>query len=429
MTTISENFFKFLLRFSSILFLVLFISAACSATKDFTTQESVSLAEKPAIEQPKLQNSLPKTSSPLSRAELLSPPVVLQSPPIFQVETITEELEVPWSIEFLPDGAMLVAERPGRLRMIQDGQLDPQPIPGLPLITAVGEGGLMDIALHPQFEQNQWLYLSYTATSEEGDIRTRVSRFRLTDGELTEPQAIFAGAPSHSAGVHFGSRLAFGLDGKLYITLGERADPSRAQDLQDLNGKTLRLNEDGTIPDDNPFVGRADARPEIFSFGHRNAQGIAVQPGTGSIFQTEHGPSGYDGPRGGEEINLVEKGRNYGWPEISYNQRGPGMLAPLILYNEVLAPAGATFYTGNAFPDWYGDFFFANLRDQSLIRLDFDESHNIVGQEKLLHRQYGRLRDVVEGPDGFLYVSTSDNDTYGAGRAGGDRIIRLIPNS
>ncbi|MGF1566517.1 MAG: PQQ-dependent sugar dehydrogenase [Nodosilinea sp.] len=345
----------------------------------------------------------------------------------FRVETVVEGLEVPWSIEFLPDGSMLVAEQPGRLRRIRDGQLDPQPVAGLPAILSRGEGGLMDIALHPEFDENQWLYLSYTVNGEGGDLRTRVSRFRLTDQGLIDQLDIFAGVPGTAGATHFGSRLAFGSDSTLYVTLGERGDPNRAQDLQNLNGKTLRLNDDGTIPDDNPYVGRSDARPEIFSFGHRNAQGIAIQPGTGLVFQTEHGPSGYDGPQGGDEINIVEAGKNYGWPNISYNQQAPGQLPPLILYDEALAPAGATFYTGEAFPQWQNDFFFANLRDQSLIRVVLN-GFEVVGQEKLLHRQYGRLRDVKHGPDDFLYIATSDNDTYGAGRVGGDRIIRLVPN-
>ncbi len=346
----------------------------------------------------------------------------------FRVETVTEGLEVPWAMEFLPDGALLVTERPGRLRIIRDGQLDPQPIAGLPAIVESGEGGLMDLALHPQFAENQWLYLAYTVRGDAGDLRTQVSRFRLTAAGLTEPLVIFPGAPGASGSTHFGSRLTFGQDGKLYVTLGERADPSRAQDLQDLNGKTLRLNDDGSVPSDNPYANRSDARPEIFSYGHRNAQGMAVQPNTGLIFQTEHGPSGYDGARGGDEVNIVEAGRNYGWPEISYDQQGPGLLPPLLLYETAIAPAGATFYTGSVFPQWQNDFFFANLRGQTLIRVVLNGSE-VIGQERLLEREYGRLRDVKQGPEGFLYVATSDNDSYGAGRAGGDRIIRLVPNS
>jgi aldose sugar dehydrogenase len=346
----------------------------------------------------------------------------------FKVETVTEGLEVPWSIEFLPDRSILVTERPGRLRIIRGGKLDPKPIPGLPTITARGEGGLMDLALHPQFSRNQWLYLAYTIEGDGGLLQTRVSRFRLTDKGLTEKLDIFPGVPGTAAGNHFGSRLAFGRDGKLYITLGERGESKRAQDLKDLNGKTLRLNDNGTIPPDNPYVKRTDARPEIFSYGHRNAQGIAIQPKTGAIFQTEHGPSGYDGRQGGDEVNVVEAGKNYGWPNISYNRQAPGQLPPLLLYQDAIAPAGATFYTGKSFPQWQGNFFFANLRGRTLIRVALD-GIKVIGQEKLLQQKYGRLRDVKEGPDGFLYITTSDNDGYGDGRTGGDRIIRLVPNS
>jgi aldose sugar dehydrogenase len=354
----------------------------------------------------------------------------------FKVETVTEGLEVPWSIEFLPDRfsepeatpTMLVTERPGRLRMIRGGKLDPNPIAGLPTITARGEGGLMDLALHPKFSQNRWLYLAYTIEGNGGLLQTRVSRFRLTDKGLTEKLDIFPGIPGTAGNTHFGSRLAFGQDGKLYITLGERGEPKRAQDLKNLNGKTLRLNDNGTVPKDNPYVGRSDARPEIFSFGHRNAQGIAIQPKTGAIFQTEHGPSGYDGRQGGDEVNVVEAGKNYGWPNISYNRQAPGQLPPLLLYQEAISPAGATFYTGKSFPKWQGNFFFANLRGRMLIRVALD-GIKVVGQEQLLQQQYGRLRDVKPGPDGFLYITTSDNDGYGDGRAGGDRIIRLVPNS
>lgn len=407
---------KFFLHSSGLLCLLSITLSACVPRQPFS-QDTSPQTESPAI-----------TSSPASSPELSAPKAFVPTEAnAFRVETVTEGLEVPWSIEFLPDGSMLVTERPGRLRIIREGQLEPQPIPGLPAIAARGEGGLMDIALHPKFEENQWLYLSYTVSGGGGALQTRVSRFRLTEQGLTEQLNIFPGVPGTAGATHFGSRLEFGQDGTLYITLGERGDPNQAQDLQNLNGKTLRFNDDGTIPDSNPYIGRSDARPEIFSFGHRNAQGIAIHPETGLVFQTEHGPSGYDGAQGGDEINVVEAGKNYGWPNISYDQQAPGQLPPLVLYEEAIAPAGATFYTAEVFPEWQNDFFFANLRDQSLIRIVFN-GIEVVGQEKLLRRQYGRLRDVKQGPDGFLYIATSDNDTYGAGRAGGDRIIRLVPN-
>jgi aldose sugar dehydrogenase len=265
-----------------------------------TQQQAASVVDTPPPATPIVQ--LPE--SKLARSQAFTPTDAKS----FKVETVTEGLEVPWSIEFLPDRSILVTERPGRLRIIRGGKLDPKPIAGLPTITARGEGGLMDLALHPQFNRNKWLYLAYTIEGAGGLLQTRVSRFRLTATGLTEKLDIFPGVPGTVAGNHFGSRLAFGRDGKLYITLGERGEPKRAQDLNDLNGKTLRLNDNGTIPPDNPYVKRSDARPEIFSYGHRNAQGIAIQPKTGAIFQTEHGPSGYDGRQGGDEVNVVEAG-------------------------------------------------------------------------------------------------------------------------
>lgn len=392
-----------------------------------TPQQQQNASIEPAAEPAAIPSPTPSSIAQSPPSPTPAKTFVATQPDTFRVETVTEGLEVPWGMEFLPDGALLVTERPGRLRIIRNGQLDPQPIAGVPAVDVRGEGGLMDLALHPQFAENQWLYLAYTIRGDAGDLRTQVSRFRLTEAGLTEPLIIFPGAPGASGATHFGSRLAFGSDDKLYITLGERADPERAQDLQNLNGKTLRLNDDGSVPPDNPYTNRSDARPEIFSYGHRNAQGIAVQPNTGLIFQTEHGPSGYDGPRGGDEVNIVEAGRNYGWPEISYDQQAPGLLPPLLLYQDAIAPAGATFYTGTVFPQWQNDFFFANLRGQTLIRVVLNGSE-VVGQERLLERQYGRLRDVQQGPDGALYIATSDNDTYGAGRQGGDRIIRLVPS-
>lgn len=422
---LSQRLSKLSTCFTACASVSLLLAITSCAVPQQPAEQSSSNSESPTAASP--TPDLAQSPSPTPAAESAQPKTFAKTQPgAFRVETVTEGLEVPWAIEFLPDGAMLVSERPGRLRVIRNGRLEPQPIAGVPAVVEQGEGGLMDIALHPQFEQNQWIYLSYTVRGDAGDLRTRVSRFRLTDAGLTESKVIFPGVAGPAGATHFGSRLAFGPDGKLYITLGERANPSRAQDLRDPSGKTLRLNDDGSIPTDNPYVNRSDARPEIFSYGHRNPQGMAIQPGTGLIFQTEHGPSGYDGPRGGDEVNIVEAGRNYGWPEISYDQQAPGMVSPLLLYESAIAPAGATFYTGTAFPQWQNDFFFANLRGQSLIRVVLNGSQ-VLGQETLLNREYGRLRDVQQGPDGFLYISTSDTDTYGPGRQGGDRILRLVP--
>jgi aldose sugar dehydrogenase len=406
---------KLLLPLASLLCASAIAISACTPDR----QASLARDAKPPSIAP---TPLDRANSPQSTAFV---PTAAKS---FKVETVTEGLEVPWGIEFLPDRSILVTERPGRLRIVRNGKLDPKPIPGLPTVAARGEGGLMDVALHPNFSQNRWLYLAYTIEGDGGLLQTRVSRFRLSDKGLTDKLDIFPGIPGTAGNTHFGSRLVFGRDGKLYITLGERGEPKRAQDLNNLNGKTLRLNDDGTVPKDNPYVGRSDARPEIFSFGHRNSQGIAIQPKTGAIFQTEHGPSGYDGRQGGDEVNVVEAGKNYGWPNISYNRQAPGQLPPLLLYQDAIAPSGATFYTGKSFPQWQGNFFFTNLRGRRLTRVALD-GIKVLGQEQLLQQQYGRLRDVKQGPDGFLYITTSDNDGYGEGRSGGDRIIRLVPNS
>jgi glucose/arabinose dehydrogenase len=283
----------------------------------------------------------------------------------------------------------------------------------------------MDVALHPDFARSGRIYLSYTV-GEKGRLMTRVSRHRLTEEGLGEEVVVFPGFPGSAKGKHFGCRLAFGRDGKLYLTLGERGEGHRAQDLLDLNGKTLRLNDDGTVPADNPFVGRPDARPEIFSYGHRNAQGIAVEPASGLIFETEHGPTWNDGPGGGDEVNIVEAGRNYGWPLVHHRATRAGTEPPLLEYTPALAPAGACFYTGDAFAGWRGDLLFANLRGERLVRVKLD-GRRVVGQEMLLEHRFGRLRDVAVGPGGEVYVITSDTDHFGGGRVGGDRLLRLLP--
>jgi len=237
---------------------------------------------------------------------------------------------------------------------------------------------------------------------------------------------IFQGFPGSDKPKHFGCRMAFGLDGKLYFTLGERGEGKRAQDLMDLNGKTLRLNEDGTLPSDNPFAGRKDARPEIFSYGNRNSQGMAVKPGTGHIFQTEHGPSWNDAPGGGDEVNIIIAGGNYGWPVVHHRDNREGMIAPLLEYTPAVAPSGAMFYTGDLFPQWKNDFFFATLVGRKLVRVKFHDQEP-QEQEFLMEGQFGRLRAVAQGIDGSIFVITSDTDAYGPGRKQGDRLLRLMP--
>jgi glucose/arabinose dehydrogenase len=352
-------------------------------------------------------------------------PLLESSSGSFRVEIAAEGLESPWAVVPTPDGRVFITERPGRLRVFQHGALSARPVAGVPRVAYHGQGGLLDMVLHPDYPSNRMVYLCYTVDSDAG-MMTRAARAVDTAEGLKHLQVVFAGFPGGDKPKHFGCRIRFGIDRKLYITLGERGEGRRAQDLMDLNGKTLRLNDDGTVPADNPFAGRRDARPEIFSYGNRNSQGMAVQPGTGLIFQTEHGPSWNDAPGGGDEVNLIVAGGNYGWPLVHHRDTREGTLAPLAEYTPAIAPAGCTFYTGDAFPAWRGDFFFATLVGKTLIRLKLD-GPKAVGQEHLLKSEFGRLRDVAQGADGSLYLITSDTDAYGPGRPGGDRLLRLVP--
>jgi glucose/arabinose dehydrogenase len=343
----------------------------------------------------------------------------------FRVEIVAEGLESPWAVVPTPDGRLFITERPGRLRVVQNGALSAAPVAGVPAVAYQGQGGLLDMTLHPDYRVNRWVYLSYTVDSEQG-LMTRVARWTETAEGLKDMQVVFAGVPGSDKPKHFGGRIRFGLDRKLYLTLGERGEGGRAQDLMDLNGKTLRLIDDGSIPTDNPLGGRKDARPEIFSYGNRNSQGMAVQPETGLIFQTEHGPSWNDAPGGGDEINLIVAGGNYGWPLVHHRATREGCIAPLTEYTPAIAPAGCMFYSGEAFPAWRGNFFFTNLVGKTLVRLKLD-GPNVVGQEHLIKNVFGRLRDVAQGIDGSVYVITSDTDAYGPGRPSGDRLLRLAP--
>ena len=315
----------------------------------------------------------------------------------FRAETVVRNLEVPWAIAWAPDGRMFFTERPGRVQVYQNGKLRSQPLFIVPDVAPSGEGGLMSIALHPQFASNHLLYLSYVYRGEKESVR--VVRYRESDTGLTDRTVIIEGIPA--AQYHAGCRLRFSPDGKLFITTGDATQRELAQRLDSLAGKILRVNDDGTIPADNPFVGRKDARPEIWSYGHRNPQGLDFQPETNLIFDTEHGPSGFDGPGGGDEVNIVEKGKNYGWPVIHHTQTAPGMEAPLLEYTPACAPASGIFYRGAAFPQFQGDFFFGCLKGVRIIRVVLD-GRRVLSQENLLEGKYGRIREVAEGPDGYL---------------------------
>jgi glucose/arabinose dehydrogenase len=355
-------------------------------------------------------------------------PVRVTDSAAHSVETICEGLRSPWGLAFLPDGRILVTERPGQLRIVEKGELRSDPVLGAPDVVYEGQGGLLDIELHPDFEANGLLYLAYTVPDGDGSLMTRISRFHFEGDALTDKTIVFPGFPGSHKAKHFGSRIRFLPDGTMLFTLGERGEGRRAQDLQDLNGKTLRLNDDGSVPDDNPFVGRDDARPEIYSYGNRNCQGMAIQPETGRVYQAEHGPSWNDAPGGGDEVNLILPGRNYGWPVVHHQETREGMVPPMLEYTPAIAPAGACFYTGDAIPEWTGDFFFTNLRGKRLIRIELEDGRP-VAEEHLLVNRFGRLRDVATGPDGRLYVLTSDTDAYGPGRRGGDRLLRIVPTS
>jgi aldose sugar dehydrogenase len=345
-----------------------------------------------------------------------------QSGTRFKIEKVVGGLEVPWSIVWAPDGRMILTERPGRVRVVEKGTLRPKPLLVVSDVERSGESGLMSVALHPQFSSNRFLYLSY-AYASGGGVRVRVVRYREDPEGLVDRKVIIEDLPA--AQFHAGCRIRFGSDGKLYITTGDATRRDLAQKLDSLAGKTLRLNDDGTVPQDNPFVGQQNARAEIWSLGHRNAQGMDWQPESNLMFQTEHGPSGFDGPEGGDEINIVEKGKNYGWPTIHHNETRPGLESPVVEYTPACAPASGMFYRGSAFPKFKSNFFLGCLRGQMLIRVVFD-GRRMAGQEGVV-KEYGRIRDVAEGPDGFLYFSTSNRDGRGKPTEDDDRILRLVP--
>ncbi len=341
----------------------------------------------------------------------------------FRVTNFATGLEHPWGAAFLPDGSLLVTERPGRLRRVTpDGRVSP-PLGGVPRVEAAGQGGLLDVALAPDFARTREVFLCQAAAVEGGAL-TRLIAARLSPGNdaLTGVRRVFDATPAQSNGrLHFGCRIAFDRDGFLYLSTGERNERARAQRLDDLAGKVIRLTRDGRVPPDNPFVGRADARPEIWSYGHRHPQGLALNPWTGSLWEAEFGP------RGGDEINIIRRGTNYGWPVVSHGREywgprissetsAPGIADPLHVWVPSVSPSGIAFYDGAAFPGWQRSLFVAALNTPGLVRLTTD-GDRITGEERLLWDQQ-RLRDVVIGPDGRVYLLTDE--------ASG-RILRLDP--
>ncbi|TBW09689.1 PQQ-dependent sugar dehydrogenase [Azotobacter chroococcum subsp. isscasi] len=335
-----------------------------------------------------------------------------------QVDQLAGGLEHPWALAFLPEGqGMLITERPGRLRLFAGGQLS-APLGGLPKVFARGQGGLLDVALSPQFAADRLVYLSYAEAGDDGTAGTTVGRGRLSADlrRLEDFRVIFRQQPKLSTGIHFGSRLVFDRDGHLFIALGENNQRPTAQDLDKLQGKLVRLYPDGRVPEDNPFVERADARPEIWSYGHRNQQGAALDPRTGRLWTHEHGP------RGGDEINIPEPGRNYGWPlathGINYSflpipeARGKtveGTEPPHYVWEKSPAISGMAFYDAERFPAWQHSLFIGALVDRCLIRLELD-GERIVHEERLLEDLDTRIRDVRQGPDGYLYLLSDETD-------------------
>ena len=330
-----------------------------------------------------------------------------------RISTLTEGLSHPWSIAFLPDGRMLVTERAGRLRVIgKDFKLDPQPISGVPAVAATGQGGLLDVVLHPKFAENNLIYISYSAGDHNG-IGTEVARGALRGNQLENVQVIFRMEPKLRTGHHFGSRIVFDRDGYLFVTLGDRGEMERAQNPGDHNGSVIRLHDDGRVPKDNPFVGKPGWRAEKFTLGNRNMQGAALHPQSGLLWTHEHGP------QGGDEINVIRAGVNYGWPVITYGANygtgtkigegtaKDGMAQPLHRWVPSIAPSGMAFYTGNKFPKWRGDLFVGALKDQMLVRLKLD-GEKVVREERVLKNVLGRIRDVRQGPDGFIYLLTDE---------------------
>lgn len=327
-----------------------------------------------------------------------------------EVSTVAVGLEHPWGLAFLPDGRLLVTERPGRLRLVSpDGTLS-APLAGVPEVYARGQGGLLDVALDPDFAATGWVYLSY-AEPGEGGGGTAVARGKLSEAGLEQVEVIFRQAPKRDTGHHFGSRLVFARDGRLFVTAGDRGQMERAQNLDEGQGKIFRIERDGGIPDDNPFVGREDAQAAIWSWGHRNVQGAALHPQTGALWQTEHGA------RGGDELNIPAAGRNYGWPVVTlgvnYNgtpvgeglREAPGMEQPVHSWTPSIAPSGLAFYTADRFPAWQGSLFVGALAHQKLVRLSL-EGERVTGEEVLLEGLGERIRDVRQGPDGYLYLVT-----------------------
>ena len=332
----------------------------------------------------------------------------------FRVVRLVSNLSHPWAVAWLPDGSKLITERSGRLQHVDGDQI--AEISGLPQIHAQRQGGLLDIALHPDYEENGWIYFTFSAPAD-GQTATALARARFADGELTDVEELYRQAPAYGAGRHYGSRIVFPGDGTVLFTIGDRGQRSPSQDTQDATGSTIRLNDDGSIPDDNPFIGNDDFLPEIYTYGHRNAQGMAIHPETGVVWQHEHGP------KGGDELNIIRGGNNYGWPDATYGTQygtgraigiepheDPAITNPIVHWSPTsIAPSGLAIYTADRFPGWQGNLFVGALAQEHIRRVVLD-GEEVTHQEELLRGELGRVRDVRVGPDGYLYLLTDESN-------------------
>lgn len=348
-----------------------------------------------------------------------APPSPTEGPMRIRVEEVVGGLEIPWSLAFAPDGRLFVTERTGRIRLVEQGALRPDPVATLQVaVTSGGETGLMGLALDPAFARNGYIYVMYTYRNAKGQLRNRISRLTFDGVEAGDEMVLLDDIPGET--IHDGGRLKFGPDGKLYATAGDASEPGNGQNQGTPAGKVLRINPDGSIPQDNPFPDSP-----IYTLGHRNPQGLAFQPGTGQLFSTEHGPGAND------ELNVLEPGRNYGWPDVQGVAKSDKYADPIQFYSPTVAPSGATFYDGSRLRDWKGSLFFVTLKGQALHRLVLGgiDSREVISEEVLFRDEFGRLRDVAEGPDGYLYLATNNRD----GRGGkpspdNDRIVRVVPD-
>lgn len=352
-------------------------------------------------------------------------PTPNSTPGVVRAETVAQGLEHPWGLAFLPDGRMLVTERPGRLRIVGPNGTLSAPLGGVPAVYARGQGGLLDVTLDPRFAENRMVYLSFAEPGEGGTAGTAVARGRLGEGQLENVQVIYRQRPKVPGGGHYGSRVVFGRDGTIFITQGDRqAWRDSAQSMTTGMGKIMRVNTDGTVPKDNPFVGRAGVLPEIWSYGHRNVQGAALDPETGQLWTAEHGAAG------GDELNHPQAGKNYGWPVITYGldysgarigegTEKAGMEQPVYYWDPVIAASGMVFYTGDSLPGWKGSVFVGSMTPGALVRLVL-ENGKVMKEERYLGDLRERFRDIQQGPDGFLYAVTDSPN---------GRVLRIVPAS